>query len=455
MTTMNIPDNNHPRVVIIGGGFGGVALAKKLRKLPFQVVLVDRNNHHTFQPLLYQVATGGLEPESVGFPFRKLFSGARNVYFRWAEVERIDTQHKRLHTNRGDLPYDHLVVATGTRTNFFGKRDIKQHAMSMKSLWEAVDIRTLALQNLEQANALSDPEQRRELMNVSIIGGGPTGVELAGAFAELRRNVFPKDYPHLPLSTMEIHLFEGMDKLLGGMSQESSERAKRGLEKLGVEVHLGSLADSYDGTTLVTTDGMRIRSKNVLWTAGVTGALLDGFPEAAVHEKTRRLHVDPYCRVRGLEAVYAIGDIALMETEVYPKGHPQVAQPAIQQGRLLGDNFRRLVQGEALRPFHYKDLGSMATIGRNRAVADLPHFSFGGVMAWYAWLGVHLRALMGFRNRAIVALNWAYNYFTYDSAVRMVIGPLSDAPQPPAEGVERRKADPVTPQRILRAAGDR
>lgn len=421
---MNVPESDQPRVVIVGGGFGGVALARKLRKAPVQVVMLDRNNYHTFQPLLYQVATGGLEPSSVGFPLRKIFTSHDNFYFRWAEVQRVEHDARRLVTDRGTLPYDYLVMATGTRTNFFGNQDIEQHAMTMKSVPGSLDIRSLALQNLEDADFCDDQSARDALMTICIIGGGPTGVELAGAFAELKRHVFPNDYPHLPLEAMQIHLFEGSDRVLGTMSEKASRDAHRYLESLGVTVHLSALASSYDGEVLTLKDGQHFRTAACIWTAGVTGALVDGFAEASVHGRSQRLHVDEHNQVLGMPNVFAIGDIARMETDAYPDGHPQVAQPAIQQGSLLASNLLAALEGRTMEAFRYRDKGSMATVGRNRAVADLAGLSFGGFGAWAIWMAVHLASLVGFRNRAVVFLNWTYNYVTYDRAVRMIVRPF-------------------------------
>lgn len=421
---MNIPKSDSPRVVIIGGGFAGIALAKKLGKLPVQLVMIDRQNYHGFQPLFYQVSTGGLEPDSIAYPIRKILKRLKHFYFRWAAVNRVDPDKKQIETDRGSVHYDYLIIATGTRTNFFGNRQIEKHALPMKSVPQALDIRSLALQNLEQADYEQDPDIRRELMNICIIGAGPTGVELAGAFAELKRHVFPRDYPHLEVGDMQIHLFEGADRVLPGMSRTASRKALKFLKGLGVTTHLETLAEGYDGRTLKTIGGQAFETRTCVWTAGVTGAGIPGLPKSAIHAKTNRLEVDPYNRVSGVEGVFAIGDIALMRTGDYPEGHPQVAQPAIQQGRQLARNFKRLLQNTPMEPFTYQDKGTMATVGRNRAVVDLPFLQFGGGLAWLIWMFVHLMALVGFRNRVVVFFNWVYNYINYDKAARLILRPL-------------------------------
>lgn len=423
---MNIPKNEHPRVVIVGGGFAGIALAKKLGKLPVQVVMIDRQNYHGFQPLLYQVSTGGLEPDSIAYPIRKILKRLRNFYFRWADVRAVNPYLKSIDTDRGILEYDYLVLATGTRTNFFGNQQIQKHAMPMKSVPQALDIRSLTLQHLEKADYEMDPALRKALMTFCIIGAGPTGVELAGAFAELKRHVFPMDYPHLDVTEMEIHLFEGADRVLPPMSVKASRKALKFLEKLGVEVHLNIRVEEYDGARLCTEDGWELSTFNCIWTAGVTGALVPGLGEDSVNSRTNRLEVDQYNKVKGVDGVFALGDIALMKTEAYPEGHPQVAQPAIQQGNHLGRNFKKLLNGKPMLSFSYRDKGTMATIGRNKAVVDLPGLHFGGILAWFIWMFVHLMALVGFRNRVVVFFNWVYNYINYDKAARLILRPLGE-----------------------------
>jgi NADH dehydrogenase len=421
---MNIEATNLKRLVIIGGGFAGLSLAKNLRKAPLQIVLIDRNNYHTFQPLLYQVSTGGLEPDSIAYPIRKTLKRLQNFHFRWAEVERVDPEGKVVHTSIGALSYDYLVLAMGTRTNFFGNKGIQENAMPMKNVPQALNIRSLMLQNFEMADDCESAAERMSLMNISIIGAGPTGVELAGAFAELKRHVFPKDYRHLNIAEMEIHLYEGSDRVLAGMSEHASEKAHSFLDSLGVTIHLHTLVQGYDGELLTMDNGDTVQTRNCIWTAGVTGASLDGFKNEGVLDKGNRYTVNPYSQVQGYESVFAIGDVAKMVIGEYAKGHPQVAQPAIQQGEHLAENLQRHLSGKPMKPFHYRDKGTMATIGRNKAVVDLHKIHFAGFFAWFIWMFIHLMFLVGFRNKMVVFLNWTYNYINYDKAARLIVRPF-------------------------------
>lgn len=422
---MNIPDTNAKRVVIIGGGFGGISLAKKLRKLEVQVVLIDRHNYHTFQPLLYQVSTSGLEPDSIAYPIRKVLKRLDNFHFRLTSVEHIDTDDQEIHSTIGKLSYDYLIIATGTRTNFFGNTRIEANAMPMKTVPQALNIRSLMLQNFERADDCEREDDRKALLRFCIVGAGPTGVELAGAFAELKRHVFPKDYRHLNVSEMEIHLFEGGARVLSPMSERSSKKAALFLGNLGVQVHVNTIVQDYDGEVLQLKDGTTMRTKNLIWAAGVTGATIDGFETTRLIDKLNRYKVNQFSQVEGFENVFAIGDVAYMETAEYPKGHPQVAQPAIQQGEHLAKNLNLLLQGKDMKPFSYFDKGTLATIGRNRAVADLGTLKFGGFFAWFIWIFVHLAALVGFRNKVVVLFNWAYNYINYDKAARLIVRPFT------------------------------
>lgn len=421
---MNIARNGCKRVVIIGGGFGGIYLAKSLKKTDFQIVVIDRQNYHAFQPLLYQVSTAGLEPDSIAYPIRKILKRLNNFHFRMATVQSIDTESKSIETDIGKLEYDYLIIATGTRTNYFGNRSVERNAMPMKSVPQALNIRSLILQNFERADRCDDEAERKALLNISIVGGGPTGVELAGAFAELKKHVFPKDYRHMNIDEMEIHLFEGADRLLPPMSNTASTKSFEFLRNLGVQVHLETLVKDYDGDLMTMSNGHTMRTRNFIWTAGVTGAFIPGIRSESVHEGLNRYRVNRFNQVVGHPDIFAIGDVAYMETEAFPKGHPQVAQPAIQQGRLLAKNLRNLDSGKSMIPFKYKDKGSMATIGRNKAVADLPQTSFGGFFAWFIWMFVHLMSLVGFRNRVIVFFNWVYNYINYDKAARLIVRPF-------------------------------
>ncbi len=421
---MNIQGTDKKRIVIIGGGFAGISLAKKLGNLDAQIVVLDKRNYHTFQPLLYQVSTSGLEPDSIAYPIRKILKRLKNFYFRLALVEKIDPDTKEIYTDIGSLTYDYLVLATGTKTNFFGNTEIEKNAVPMKTVPQALNIRSLMLQNFEKADDSESKEERKALLNFCIIGAGPTGVELAGALAELKKNVFPKDYRHLNVEEMEIYLFEGSDRVLKPMSNHASRKAAQFLKGLNVKVNVNTIAVGYDGETLTLKNGDTLETKNVIWAAGVTGAIIEGFDSNKLVEGLNRYRVNVHNQIEGYENVFAIGDIAYMETEDYPKGHPQVAQPAIQQGALLAKNLELLFKGSPLKPFNYSDKGTMATIGRNKAVADLGKLRFGGFFAWFIWMFVHLMALVGFRNRVIVFFNWAYNYINYDKAARLIVRPF-------------------------------
>lgn len=421
---MNLPKTSQKRIVIIGGGFGGLSLAKKLKNLDVQIVLIDRHNYHTFQPLLYQVSTSGLAPDSIAYPIRKVLKQLKNFHFRLATVEKINTDSKEVFTNIGQLSYDYLVLATGTKTNFFGNNSIERYAMPMKTVPQALNIRSLMLQNFERADISYDNEKRKGLLTFCIVGAGPTGVELAGAFAELKRNVFPKDYRHLNVEEMEIYLFEGGQRILSPMSKQASEKATQSLKNLGVRVHTNTIVTDYDGDVLTTEDGSTIGTKNLIWAAGVTGASVEGFKPSTLIERLNRYKVNCFNQVEGFDSIFAIGDIAYMETEDFPKGHPQVAQPAIQQGEHLAKNFGLFFQGKEMKPFAYFDKGTLATIGRNRAVADLGKLKFSGFFAWFIWIFVHLMALVGFRNKVVVFFNWTYNYINYDKAARLIVRPF-------------------------------
>lgn len=437
---MNIPQSTLPRVVIVGGGFGGLQLARNLHPRKFQVVLIDKHNYHTFQPLLYQVATAGLEPDSIAFPLRKIFKDKPNFYFRMSEVKRVNAADKTIETSIGLLDYDYLVLATGTVTNFFGNDAIASRAMGMKSVPEALDIRSLLLQNFEAALLTDDLKERESLMNVVIVGAGPTGVEMAGAIAELKTHVLPKDYPDLDFRRMNIHLVEGANRVLPPMSKESSDKAFEYLDKLGVQVWLNTLVSDYDGIT-ISTNNEPMLTQTLIWAAGVHCMPPKGLPTELL-SRGNRIIVNRYNQVESYEGLYAIGDLAFMETPNYPNGQPQVAQPAIQQGKALGKNLLRLIQKEELKPFEYSDPGSMATIGRSRAVCELPHWKTQGFIAWFIWLIVHLMSLVGFRNRVVVFFNWAYNFFNYNRDIRLIIRPFSKK-QPSTENQLTEKPLPA------------
>ncbi|PHN04831.1 NAD(P)/FAD-dependent oxidoreductase [Flavilitoribacter nigricans] len=421
-TIPNIPDIDKDRVVIVGGGFAGLKLARKLSKDNFQVVLFDKHNYHQFQPLFYQVATAGLEPSAIAFPLRKIFQSTKDLHVRIGNVDRVEPEDKMIYTNLGSLSYDYLVLAIGADTNYFGNEQIRQHAIPMKSLPEALSLRNTLLANYEAALNEQDPEVVQGLLNVVIVGAGPTGVELAGAIAEMRKFVLPKDYPELDFSQMKVFLLEGAPNVLPGYSDEASDKSREYLKELGVDVRLDTMVVDYDGETVQLKDGSSLSSHNVIWAAGVKANEIPGLPDDA-YGKARRLVVDRNNRVRGQKYIFCLGDQAYMETEKYPKGHPQVAQVALQQADLLATNLPKLDRGESGKEFEYKDKGSLATIGRNRAVADLPGFKFQGFFAWILWLFVHLMALVGARNRVLVFINWAWSYFTFDKSFRLLINP--------------------------------
>lgn len=416
---MNIPTSNYPRIVIIGGGFGGLQIAHALKGKRFQIVMLDKNNYHTFQPLLYQVATAGLEPDSIAYPLRKIFKNQENLIFRMAEVQEVDTERKAIITNIGEIDYDHLVIATGSTTNFFGMSDIEKHAMPMKSVSEALNLRSLMLQNFEKALLADTQKEQEALMSFAIVGAGPTGVELAGALAELKKHVLPSDYPDLDIRRMSIHLIEMAEEVLPPMSKNASEKAYEYLDKMGVTLWMGQSVESYDGETIHFKKAKPLATKTLIWAAGVRGNLVDGIPDTSVF--SGRYKVDAYNTIEGLKNVYAIGDVAWQTTKAFPKGLPMVAQVAIQQGKCLGKNIAAVSQQKEKKEFEYKDLGSMATIGRNKAVADLGKLKLQGLFAWFVWMFIHLIALVGFRNKVITFFNWSYNYLNFDRGVRLII----------------------------------
>lgn len=422
---MNIPETNRPRIVVIGGGFGGISFINQLRSINAQIVLFDRHNYHTFQPLLYQVSTAGLEPDSIAYPLRKVFRKHKDFHFRMAEVNGINTASKTLETSIGNLSFDYLVIATGTRTNFFGNKNIEYYSMPMKTVPQALDIRSLILQNIEKADRLSSEADRKRLLNFVIAGAGPTGVELAGALAEFRKGILKDDYPELNVDEMQVHLIEGGDRVLAPMSAQASKKSLEFLLDLGVNIHLNTRVNDYDGKT-VFTESENFETATFIWAAGVTGAPIAGIEGDALLPRANRYKVDAFNQIEGFEGLYALGDVALMATKDYPKGHPQMAQPAIQQGKNLGKNLNRLFEGKSMEPFSYFDKGTMATIGRNKAVCDVKKMHFAGAFAWFLWMFVHLWFLVGFRNRVVTFFNWTYNYINYDRAARLIIRPFKN-----------------------------
>ena len=420
---MNIPKSNLPRIVIIGGGFAGIAFAQKLKNQPVQVVLIDKHNYHTFQPLLYQVATGGLEAGSIAYPIRKVVQEYKNFFFRLGSVNHIDKLHNTVIADIGELSYDYLVIATGSKTNFFGNTEIERNSMSMKTIPQSLNIRSLILENFEQALLLNDESERNSLINFCLVGGGPTGVELAGALAEMKNAILQKDYPDLDISKMQINLIQSGDRILNTMSEKSSAAAEKYLINLGVKVNKNIRVTGYDGRIITTNSAQTFDTATVIWTAGVMGNAVEGLAASSLMQNVERFKVNEFNQVLGYDNIFAIGDIALMETKEYPLGHPMLAQPAMQQGKLLGENIIRKIKNEKMKPFDYNDKGSMATIGRNKAVVDLPHYHFHGVFAWFVWMFVHLISLIGFKNKMVVFLNWAYNYVRFDREGRLIIRP--------------------------------
>lgn len=418
----NIPETNLPKVVIVGGGFGGLKLARKLIHGPYQVILLDKNNYHQFQPLFYQVATAGLEPSAISFPLRKIFHGTSNSIFRMAEVQSFDSKIKRLYTDNGYIDYDYLVLAMGADTNYFGNKSIEYNSSPMKTVSEALYIRNKIISNYERAINIERQEDRKSLMNVVIVGGGPTGVELAGAMAELRNNVFPKDYPELNFSNMKVVLIEAGPKLLGAMSEDSQQHSLRYLKELGVEVMLDTKVHDYNGEEVILEGKDPISTHTLLWAAGIKPNFIEGLGKEHF-APNGRIFVDEFNRVPGENDVFVVGDVALLKEEKYPRGHPQVAQVAMQQAENLGKNLINLANGKEMQSFHYKDLGSMATVGRKRAVVDLPFWKFQGLMAWLTWLFVHLMAILGVKNKMFIFMDWAWNYLSFDPSLRLLIKP--------------------------------
>lgn len=373
---------------------------------------------------MYQVSSSGLDPDSIAYSLRKIIKKHKSSFFRLAEVEQILPDSKQVITSIGPLSYDYLVLATGTKTNYFGNKDIESNSMLMKSVPEALDIRRLILQNFEKAAIANSKEEREAFLNFVIVGAGPTGAELAGAIAELKNNILPRDYRDLNPSDMHIHLLEGASRVLPPMSTHASKKAEKFLEDLGVQIHCNTFVNHYDGINVTTNSDLVMQSETLIWAAGVTDAPVKGLKADAVIENANRYRVNCYNQVEGYDTIFAIGDISLMSSDDYPRGHPQVAQPAIQQGILLGKNLLRLIDHKPMKPFRYRDKGSMATIGRNKAVVDLKPYKFGGFFAWFIWMFVHLMSLVGFRNRVIVLFNWTYNYINFDKVARLIIRPF-------------------------------
>ncbi|ASU33760.1 NAD(P)/FAD-dependent oxidoreductase [Mucilaginibacter xinganensis] len=409
-----------PQVVIVGGGFGGLQVASKLADKPVDVLLLDRHNYHTFQPLLYQVATGSLEAESIAFSIRKNFAGQKNFRFNIAEVTRVNAEKNTIDTSIGEIAYDYLVIATGSTTNFFGNKDIEKFSMPMKSIPEALNLRYLILQNLEDATLKATKAEKEPLLSFVLVGAGPTGVELAGALAEIRNHILCKDYPELKKEDMKVYLVDFLPKVLGPFSDEASKKAYEFLTNMGVEVLLNVKVESYDGNEIKFEGGKTIRSKNVIWSAGVMGEIPEGVNKEVI-VRGNKIKTDDHCRMAGSPAIFAIGDVAAMITDETPKGHPGVAQVAIQMGKYVAETIIQTINGEATKPFKYFDKGSLATIGRNKAVADLGKVKFQGFFAWMIWMFVHLISLLGFRNKLHVFINWIGSYISFNGGSRLII----------------------------------
>lgn len=417
----NIKRNEQRRVVVVGGGLGGLKLVSSLHDTDFQVVLVDKNNYNQFPPLIYQVASAGLEPSNISFPFRRLFQGWKNFFFRMAEVQHIDTEEKAIKTSIGTIHYDDLVLAAGATTNFFGNKNIEASALPMKSVSESMRLRNTILQNLERAETEDNEARKQALMNIAIVGGGPSGVEIAGVLAEMKQTILPRDYPDLDTSCMHIYLINATPRLLGAMSERSSREAEKALKELGVEVMTNCMVTDYVDKELVLKDGQRISAETVIWVSGIKANNIDGIPPESIGHAGRIL-VDRFNRVKGLKDVYAIGDQCIVEgDEAYPYGHPQLAQVAIQQAKTLAKNLIRQEKGETEQPFSYHNLGTMATIGRKKAVVEIGKLKFGGFFAWLLWLIVHLRSILGVKNKTIVFLNWMWSYMNYKQSLRLIL----------------------------------
>jgi NADH dehydrogenase len=408
---------NKKKIIIVGGGFAGLHLARKLNNKPFDVLLIDKINHHQFQPLFYQVATARLEPANISFPFRKIFQRSKNIQIRMAEVDAILPDVKRLKTSAGDFEYDYLVLASGCKTNFFGNEQIARHAYSMKSTEESISIRNEILLSFERF-LYADAAEREALLNIVIVGAGPTGVELAGAFAEMKKYILPKDYPSIDFSGLKVTLLEGSKNTLNSMSEESRTASCAYLQQMGVDIRTEVFVTDYDGTTITINTGEKIKSKNVIWAAGVIGNMIPGLPADCIMRN--RFIVNRHSEVKNHPGIFAIGDIAYMVTPAYPNGHPQLANVAINQGKTLAQNLLAMHKGKALEEYEYKDLGSMATIGKYKAVVELKNFKFHGFFAWFVWMFLHLMLILSVRNKILTFINWAWNFIAKDSSLRLI-----------------------------------
>jgi len=410
-----------PHIVILGAGFAGLQLARRIKKDEFDITLIDQYNFHQFQPLLYQVATARLEPSSISFPLRKVFQKKPNVHVRLAQVKEIDTVSKKVLTDVADFNYDHLVIATGCTTNYFGNKNIEQFAFPMKSTSEAIALRNRILLNFEDALSAAE-EELTAIMNIVVVGGGPTGVELSGSLAELKTNILPKDYPDMDFSRLTIYLLEAGPATLGVMSKASQIKSQKYLEEMGVNVWTNAHVENYDGKAVILKDGRIIQTNTLIWAAGITGNVPQGIDKEKI-VRGNRIKTDMFNRVEGLETVFALGDIAYMETNDFPKGHPQLANVAIAQAKNTAANFSNLLNRKPLKAFTYKNPGTMATVGKRKAVVDLPFISFQGRLAWLTWMFLHLMLILSVKNKLIIFINWAMSYFTNDTTLRLILFP--------------------------------
>lgn len=412
---------NRKRIVILGAGFAGLQLARRIKDSDYEITLIDQYNFHQFQPLFYQVATARLEPSAISFPLRKVFQRCKHVHVRMAQIKAVELQQKQVVTDAGTFPYDYLVIATGCTSNFFGNKNIEQYAYSMKSTTESITLRNRILLNFEDALSAT-PEEKEAIMNIVVAGGGPTGVELAGALAEMKKNVLPRDYPDMDFSHLNVYLVEGQAHTLGAMSEASQQKSQEYLEKMGVKVLLNKLVQDYDGHIVTFKDGDSIKTRNLVWTAGVMGNVPEGIPKDTL-VRGNRIRVDNYNRMETHPDVFVIGDVSYMETKEWPKGHPQLANVAINQAKRLASNLKGLLKGKPLKEFTYKNPGTMATVGKRKAVVDLPAFSFQGVIAWLFWMFLHLMLILSVKSKLIIFINWAISYFTNDTTLRLILLP--------------------------------